>query len=160
VKVGAALDVVESGRGSGTFYRASEGAEQTEWRRSPAVSAPSRRLFSKVKWGKRSGQDAELVWGKWRRLASASIKLRLSTRGATKARGTAALGWSGPEWPGGRNATWAGAERKQNKKIEMGHKDDWAEMVLGYAEKKKKVFQILIQGIIFKSKFQISPNRI
>jgi hypothetical protein len=40
VKVGAALDVVESGRGGGTFYRASEGAERTEWRRSPVVSAP------------------------------------------------------------------------------------------------------------------------
>jgi hypothetical protein len=23
--------------------------------------------------------------------------------------------WAGPEWPGGRNATWAGAERKQKK---------------------------------------------
>jgi hypothetical protein len=55
VKVGAALDAVESGRGGGTFYRASEGAERTEWRRSPMVSAPSRRRFSKVKQGKRSG---------------------------------------------------------------------------------------------------------
>jgi hypothetical protein len=42
VKVGAALDAVESGRGGATFYRASEGAERTEWRRSPVVSAPSR----------------------------------------------------------------------------------------------------------------------
>jgi hypothetical protein len=59
----------------------------------------------------------------------------------------------GPEWPGGPNANWAGAERKQKK--EMGRKDDWAEMVLGCAEKKKikKSFQILIQGIIFKFKF-------
>jgi hypothetical protein len=57
----------------------------------------------------------------------------------------------GLEWPGGPNATWAGAERKQKKK--MGHKDDWATMVLGCAEKKKKSFQILIQGIIFKFKF-------
>jgi hypothetical protein len=24
--------------------------------------------------------------------------------------------WAGPEWPGGPNATWAGAERKQRKK--------------------------------------------
>jgi hypothetical protein len=96
VKVGAALDAVESGRGSGTFYRASEGAKRTEWRRSPAVSAPSRRLFSKVKQGERSRRDAELVWGKWRRLAGASIKLRPSKRGATMACGTAALrsgGW-------------------------------------------------------------------
>jgi hypothetical protein len=61
------------------------------------------------------------------------------------------VGWAGVAgWP---NATWAGTERKQNKKIEMGRKDDWAEMVLGCDEKKKKVFQILIQGIIFKSKF-------
>jgi hypothetical protein len=47
----------------------------------------------------------------------------------------------GPEWPGGLNATWASAERKQKK--EMGRKDDWAEMVLGCAEKKKrkKVFR-------------------
>jgi hypothetical protein len=64
----------------------------------------------------------------------------------------------GPEWPGGPNATSAGAERKQKK--EMGRKDDRAEMVLGCAEKKKKSFQILIQGIIFKFKIEISPNRI
>jgi hypothetical protein len=42
----------------------------------------------------------------------------------------------GPEWPGGLNATWAGAERKQKK--EMGRKDDGAKMVLGCAEKKKR----------------------
>jgi hypothetical protein len=41
----------KNGRGGGTFYRASEGAEQMEWRRSPAVSAPSRRWFSNVKRG-------------------------------------------------------------------------------------------------------------
>jgi hypothetical protein len=58
----------------------------------------------------------------------------------------------GPEWPGGPNATWAGAERKQ-KECEMGRKYDSAEMILGCAEKKKKVFRILIQGMIFKSKF-------
>jgi hypothetical protein len=46
--------------------------------------------------------------------------------------------WAGPEWPGGPNAIWAGTERKQ-RKIEMGRKDDWAEMVLGRAEKKEKV---------------------
>jgi hypothetical protein len=49
-------------------------------------------------------------------------------------------GWAGLEWSGGPNATWAGAERKQ-RKIEMGRKDDWAEMFLGCAEKKKKVFR-------------------
>jgi hypothetical protein len=42
----------------------------------------------------------------------------------------------GPEWPGGPNATWAGAERKQKK--EMGRMDDWVEIVLGCAEKKKR----------------------
>jgi hypothetical protein len=61
-------------------------------------------------------------------------------------------GWAGPEWPGGPNAIWADTERKQ-RKIEMGRKDDWAEMVLGCAEKKEKGFQILIQEITFKSKF-------
>jgi hypothetical protein len=45
------------------------------------------------------------------------------------------------------------AQERKQRKIEMGRKDDWAEMVLGCAEKKKKGFQILIQGIIFKSKF-------
>jgi hypothetical protein len=40
------------------------------------VSAPSRRWFLKVKRGKRSGRDTELVWEKRRRLAGASIKLR------------------------------------------------------------------------------------
>jgi hypothetical protein len=48
--------------------------------------------------------------------------------------------WAGPEWPGGPNATWAGAERKQ-KKREMGRKDDWAKMILGCAEKKEKVLR-------------------
>jgi hypothetical protein len=38
-------------------------------------------------------------------------------------------GRAGPEWPGGPNATWAGAERR--KKREMGRKDDWAEMIFG-----------------------------
>jgi hypothetical protein len=53
--------------------------------------------------------------------------------------------WAGPEWSGGLNASWAGVERKQ-KKREMRRKDDRAEMILGCAEKKKKVFsQILIQ---------------
>jgi hypothetical protein len=42
----------------------------------------------------------------------------------------------GPEWSGGPNATWAGTERK--KESEMGRKDDWAEMILGCAEKKKE----------------------
>jgi hypothetical protein len=57
----------ENGRGGGTFYRALEGAERMEWRQSPVVSAPSRRWFLKVKRGKRSGRDTELVRGKWRR---------------------------------------------------------------------------------------------
>jgi hypothetical protein len=48
---------------------------------------------------------------------------------------------AGPEWPGGPNAIWAGTERKQKKEREMGRKDDWAEMILGCAEKKKKVFR-------------------
>jgi hypothetical protein len=45
----------------------------------------------------------------------------------------------GPEWPGGLNATWAGTERKK-KESDMGRKDDWAEMILGCAEKKGKRF--------------------
>jgi hypothetical protein len=61
------------------------------------------------------------------------------------------VGWAGV-------AGWAechlgGRGEKTKQKIEMGRKDDWAEMVLGCDEKKKKVFQILIRGIIFKSKF-------
>jgi hypothetical protein len=44
-------------------------------------------------------------------------------------------------------------EKTKKQKKEMGRKDDWAEMVFGCAEKKKKSFQILIQGIIFKFKF-------
>jgi hypothetical protein len=169
VKVGVALDAVESGRGGGTFYWASDGAEQMEWRRSPAVSAPSRQQFSKVKWGKRGGRDTELVWGKRRRLAGISIKLHPTTGGVTMARGAAALwsgGWrrlgrprqeddarGGPGWSGRLGRMPRGPTQRENKKIEMRHKDDWAEMVLGCVEKKKKVFQILIQGIIFKSKF-------
>jgi hypothetical protein len=35
----------------------------------------------------------------------------------------------------------AGTKRKQKKEREMGRKDDWAEMILGCAEKKKKVFR-------------------
>jgi hypothetical protein len=49
--------------------------------------------------------------------------------------------WAGPEWPGGPNATWASTERKQKKEREMGRNDDWAKMILGCAEKKKKVFR-------------------
>jgi hypothetical protein len=61
------------------------------------------------------------------------------------------VGWAGV-------AGWAechlGRRGEKTKKREMGRKDDGAEMILGYAEKKKKFFfQILIQGIIFKSKF-------
>jgi hypothetical protein len=34
-----------------------------------------------------------------------------------------------------------GPARRENKEESgMGHKDDWAEMILGCAEKKKKVF--------------------
>jgi hypothetical protein len=134
VKVGAALDAVESGRGGGTFYWASDGAEQMEWRRSPAVSAPSRQRFSKVKRGKRSGRDTELVWGKRRRLAGISIKLHPTTGGGDDGawHGGALVGrvatarasearrrcqrWAGLEWPGGPNATWADAERKQKNR--------------------------------------------
>jgi hypothetical protein len=49
--------------------------------------------------------------------------------------------WAKPECPGGPNATWASTERKQEKEREMSRKDDWAEMILGCAEKKKKVFR-------------------
>jgi hypothetical protein len=59
--------------------------------------------------------------------------------------------WAVPKWPMGRMPL--GPARRENKKIEMGRKDDRAKMVLGCAKKKKKFFQILIQGIIFKSKF-------
>jgi hypothetical protein len=34
-----------------------------------------------------------------------------------------------------------GLARRQKKKREMGRKDDWAEIVLGCVEKKKKVFR-------------------
>jgi hypothetical protein len=93
------------------------------------------------------------VWGERRRSGGASFRLLTRTGGWLTAAGGAshAEGSSGdrggrrlpggPEWPGGPNATWARAERKQkNKKKEMGRKDDWAEMVLGCAEKKKKKF--------------------
>jgi hypothetical protein len=59
--------------------------------------------------------------------------------GASDRRKKMTSGWAGPKWPGGPNATWAGAETK--KKREMGRKDDWAEIVLGCVEKKKKVFR-------------------
>jgi hypothetical protein len=35
--------------------------------------------------------------------------------GASDRRKKMTLGWAGTEWPGGLNATWAGAERKQRK---------------------------------------------
>jgi hypothetical protein len=65
-----------------------------------------------------------------------------------------------PRWD--KTLWWAGVagwaechlgRRGEKTKKKMGHKDDWATMVLGCAEKKKKSFQILIQGIIFKFKF-------
>jgi hypothetical protein len=104
------------------------------------------------------------VWGKRRHPGGASFRLLTRTGGRLTAGSGAgqAEGSSGdrggrrlpggPEWPGGPNATWAGAERTKKTKKEMGRKDDWAEMVLGCAAKKKKI-QILIQGIIFKFKF-------
>jgi hypothetical protein len=106
---------------------AMEGAERMEWRRSPAVSAPSRRRFLKVKWGKRSGRDAELVWGKWRRLCGTSIKLHLSGGGATMTRGAAALrsgGWRRLGRPREEDDTGGGpswAQRKNGLEDLMGH---------------------------------------
>jgi hypothetical protein len=58
---GVRWGVAENGRGGGTFYRASEGAERTEWRWSPAVSAHSRQQFSKMEWGKRRWSDVILM---------------------------------------------------------------------------------------------------
>jgi hypothetical protein len=52
----------------------------------------------------------------WRRLG----RLREGDEGGA--------GRAGPEWPGGPNATWAGADRK---KREMGRKDDWDKMIFG-----------------------------
>jgi hypothetical protein len=156
-KVGAALDAVENGRGGGTFYRAMEGVERTEWRGSPAVSAPSRRWFSKVKRGKRSGRDAELVRGKWRRLGSASIKLRPSAGGGddgawcggasvervdtvAQAEEGDDLGWAKL----GRTAGCHGSARKNSgkrkKKDKRAAREFWAGLILGSAEKKKKIF--------------------
>jgi hypothetical protein len=86
-----------------------------------------------------------------RRIASAPHAHRRTADNGKRRRGGRRLP-GGLEWPGGPNAMWAGAERKQ-KESEMGRKDDWAKMILGGAEKKKKVFRILIQGMIFKSKF-------
>jgi hypothetical protein len=80
-----------------------------------------------VKRGKRSGRDAELVRGKWRRLGSASIKLRPSTGGATTVRGAAAL-WSGgwqrlgslrEEDDAGGGPSWA--QSKNGPEDLMGH---------------------------------------
>jgi hypothetical protein len=68
---------------------------------------------------------AALRSGGWRRLRR--------PREEDDARG--GLGWSGRV---GRMPL--GPARRVNKKIEMGRKDDWAEMVLGCAEKKKKFF--------------------
>jgi hypothetical protein len=59
--------------------------------------------FSKVKRGKRSGRDAELVRGKRRRLGGASIKLHPSAR----ARG----GGDDGAWCGGASVRWVAAAR-------------------------------------------------
>jgi hypothetical protein len=49
------------------------------------------------------------------------------------------VGWAGVA--GWAECHWGRRREKTKKKIEMGRKDDWAEMVLGCAEKKKKVFR-------------------
>jgi hypothetical protein len=50
---------------------------------------------------------------------------------------TPEVGWAGVAGWAECHLGWRG---EKTKKIEMGHKDDWAEMVLGCAEKKKKGF--------------------
>jgi hypothetical protein len=64
-----------------------------------------------VKQGKRSGRDAELVWGKHRRLAGVSIKLHLSMGGVTMSR------WRF-NWAGGGDSGVRGKETKE----------EWAEL--------------------------------
>jgi hypothetical protein len=107
----------------------------------------------------------ELVWGKRRRPGGASLRLLTRTEG----RPTTTSNTAAPPKPKAARATevgedsWVGRSgrvgrmplgpARREKKSEMGCKDDRAEMILGCAEKKKKVFQILIQGMIFKSKF-------
>jgi hypothetical protein len=47
-----------------------------------------------------------------------------------------------------------GPAQREKKESEMGRKDDCTKMILGCAEKKRqKIFRILFQAMIFKSKF-------
>jgi hypothetical protein len=86
------------------------------------------------------------VWGRedgWAAIVSAPLAHRRTADSGKRCGGAGqAEGGSGDRGgrrlPGGPNATWAGAERKQKK--EMGRKDDSPEMVLGCAEKRKKRF--------------------
>jgi hypothetical protein len=153
-----------------------EGAERMEWRRSPAVSAPSRRWFLKVKRGKRSGRDTELVRGKQRRLGGASIKLRPSMgRGRRWRVLRRRFGWVGGGGSGVRGRRrrqrwaklgpkqkragrldgppwrgglrWARPENKNKTRNHMGFNGARAELRWAV---EKNPFQILNQGFEFK----------
>jgi hypothetical protein len=56
-----------------------------------------------------------------------------------------------PRWAElGRTARYSGRQGKILKKNKQATKEFWAELISGCAEKKKKIFGFLIQGMIFK----------
>jgi hypothetical protein len=71
--------------------------------------------------------------------------------------------WSGGSVGGGRRAQWAelgrtagysGQQGKIPKKInKRAAMEFWARLISGCVEKKKKIFRLLIQGMIFKFNF-------
>jgi hypothetical protein len=86
--------------------------------------------------GRGNGGAAPLRKGKWRRRSlgrgggarrDGSRPDRRRRLGRLREGDEGGADRAGPEWPGGPNATWASAERKQKK--EMGSKDVWAEMI-------------------------------
>jgi hypothetical protein len=136
-KVRAALDVVESGQGSGTFYRAEEA---TKGRGDGAVRGMASGASEMKGVGHRFG-------------STPTVCGRVMDGGAWS--GGSVGGERRPRWAElGRTAGYSGRQGKIPEKInKRAAREFWAGLISGCAEKKKKIFRFLIQGMIFKFKF-------
>jgi hypothetical protein len=140
VKVGAALDAVESGRGGGTFYRASEGAEQMEWRRSLVVSAPSRRRFFEGEMGEEEWTRRRVSVGKTEKV-SLCIDYASSEHGGGRRR---RMGWRRFGRVGGGGSGIRG--KKTMPEVGWAGVAGWAECHLGQRREKTKKNRDGLQG--------------
>jgi hypothetical protein len=73
-------------------------------------------------------------------------------RGAAASQGAAARSEVEDD-PGGPNDRILGPARKNSEKNKWAAREFWAGLISGCAEKKKKIFGFLIQGMVFKFNF-------